>query len=168
MQDVTKASPKKKRSRPASRSSELPESLYRTERERAVWTALYGFVAARPEQYRQECGGGCQLTAPQATLLRMMDPENPVSMSSLATTLACHASNVTGLVDRLEEQGLVERRPSAEDRRVKHICLTPKGALARQNLRSALFAPPPELARLDEEELATLEQLLERITVTNR
>ena len=138
----------------------------RGERERAVWTAMHGFVTARPEQYMTECGD-CSLTAPQATLLRVMDPERPSPMSSLATALACHASNVTGLVDRLEEQGLVTRRPSEEDRRVKHICLTPKGAEVRERLCSALFAPPPELARLDEEELATLEKLLLRIEVTS-
>lgn len=137
----------------------------RRERERAVWTAIHGFVTARPEQYMQECGDCC-LTAPQATLLRMMTPERPVPMSSLATALACHASNVTGLVDRLEEQGLVVRRPAEEDRRVKHICLTPKGVETRELLRSTLFAPPPELARLDEDELAALEKILRRIEVT--
>lgn len=167
MQDVTKPSPKKKRSRSSADSSSVQQSLCRDERERAVWTALHGFVAARPEQYRQDCGG-CQLTAPQATLLRVMDPDKPAAMSSLATALACHASNVTGLVDRLEEQGLVVRRPSEDDRRVKHICLTPKGVEARAGLCSSFFAPPPELRRLDEDELATLEKLLRRIEVTER
>jgi len=127
---------------------------------------MHGFVTARPEQYTRTCSG-CNLTVPQATLLRVMDPRRPLPMSSLATALACHASNVTGLVDRLEEQGLVTRRPSEDDRRVKHICLTPKGVEVREGLCSALFAPPPELARLDEEELAALEKLLRRIEVTS-
>ena len=138
----------------------------RNERERAVWTAMHGFVTARPQQYMRECGD-CSITAPQATLLRVMDPERPSPMSALATALACHASNVTGLVDRLEEQGLVTRRPSEEDRRVKHICLTPKGVEVRDGLRSELFAPPPELSRLDEDELATLEKLLGRLEITS-
>ena len=137
----------------------------RNERERAVWTALHGFVNARPEQYTRECGE-CSLTAPQATLLRVMDPETPVPMSALATALACHASNVTGLVDRLEEAGLVVRRPSEEDRRVKHIALTDKGVEARDFLRSEIYAPPPELARLSDDELAQLEGLLRRIEVS--
>lgn len=162
MKDVTKPSPKKRQNSKGSGSQ--PQAICRSERERAVWTALYGFVTARPEQYRTECGD-CQITAPQATLLRVMDPDQPATMSSLATVLACHASNVTGLVDRLEEQGLVMRRPSEEDRRVKHICLTPRGREARDNLRSTLYAPPPELARLDETELAALEKLLHRIEV---
>lgn len=138
----------------------------RNERERAVWTALHGFVNARPEQYTRDCGE-CSLTAPQATLLRMMEPEKPIPMSGLATALACHASNVTGLVDRLEEAGLVVRRPSEEDRRVKHIALTAKGLEARDLLRSEIYAPPPELGRLSDDELAQLEGLLRRIEVTS-
>lgn len=125
---------------------------------------MHAFVTARPEAYIKDCGD-CSLTAPQASLLRVMDPERPSPMSSLATALACHASNVTGLVDRLEEQGLVTRRPSAEDRRVKHICLTAKGVKVREGLCSELFAPPPELARLGDEELTELEKLLQKIEI---
>lgn len=165
MKSVTKSSPKKRSGKTATkRSSSVPEVVCRSERERAIWTAIYGFATARPEQYRMECGD-CQITAAQATLLRVMDDDRPMTMSSLATVLGCHASNVTGLVDRLEEQGLVERRPSEEDRRVKHICLTPRGREARDNLRSSLYAPPPELARLDDTELAALEKILRRIEV---
>lgn len=94
-----------------------------------------------------------------------MDPEKPVPMSGLAAALGCHASNVTGLVDRLEEQGLVTRKPSAEDRRVKNILLTDEGTEARKVLGSKLFAPPPELARLSDDELAQLEGLLRKIEV---
>jgi MarR family transcriptional regulator, organic hydroperoxide resistance regulator len=125
---------------------------------------LFGFVKARPEQYTRECNG-CVLTSAQAELLRRMDPQTPIPMSMLATQLACHASNVTGLVDRLEEQGLVTRKPSAEDRRVKNIVLTSDGVSAREMLCSALFAPPPELARLSDDELAQLEGLIRKIEV---
>ena len=126
---------------------------------------MHAFVTARPEAYIKECGD-CSLTAPQASLLLAMDPERPSPMSALATALACHASNVTGLVDRLEEQGLVTRRPSEEDRRVKHICLTPKGTKVRESLCSERSAPPPELARLGDDELTVLEELLHKIEVT--
>ena len=131
-----------------------------------MWTALFGFVKARPEQYTRECNG-CVLTSAQSDLLRRMDPEKPIAMSGLATALACHASNVTGLVDRLEEQGLVTRKPSAEDRRVKNIVLTTAGVNAREMLRSELFAPPPELARLSDEELTQLDVLLRKIEVSD-
>jgi DNA-binding MarR family transcriptional regulator len=46
-------------------------------------------------------------------------------MVSLARSLHCHDSNVTGLVDRLEQRGLIERQSNPNDRRVKLIALTP-------------------------------------------
>lgn len=165
MRGVKKQASTKKEPRLPRSAKSVSKAECRTVRERAVWTAMHAFVTARPEAYIKECGD-FSLTAPQAALLRVMDPERPSPMSSLATALACHASNVTGLVDRLEEQGLVTRRPSEEDRRVKHICLTPKGTKVRDSLCSELFAPPPELARLCDDELSALEKLLLKIEVT--
>ena len=51
-------------------------------------------------------------------------------MSSLAGKLFCDDSNVTGIVDRLEARGLIERRPAEHDRRVKLLGLTPEGERA--------------------------------------
>src|SRR5690349_24015364 len=51
--------------------------------------------------------------------LRMLD--RPRTMSEVAGALQCDNSNVTGIVDSLEEKGLARRRPSEEDRRVKLI-----------------------------------------------
>jgi MarR family transcriptional regulator, organic hydroperoxide resistance regulator len=162
---VGNAKKKKPSKKTAAASAAAAAKTCRGERERAVWTALHAFVTARPQQYTRECGD-CSLTTPQATLLRLMNPDrSPVPMSSLATALACHASNVTGLVDRLEEQGLVIRRPSDEDRRVKNIHLTSKGIEVRDLLCSDLYAPPPELERLSDNELTQLESLLRRIEV---
>ena len=59
------------------------------------------------------------LSPVQCHVLHLIEPERPVAMGRLAETLGCDASNVTGLVDRLEECGLVQRRPSPEDRRIK-------------------------------------------------
>ena len=49
------------------------------------------------------------LTLRQAHALRLLDPEEPMPMSALAERLFCDASNVTGIADRLEARGLVER-----------------------------------------------------------
>src|SRR5918995_6519445 len=72
-----------------------------------------------------------QLSPAQCHVLHLIEPERPVPMGQLAETLACDASNVTGLVDRLESRGLVRRRPSAADRRVKVLVLTPSGSRIR-------------------------------------
>ena len=77
-----------------------------------------------------------QLSPAQCHVLHLIEPERPIPMGQLAETLACDASNVTGLVDRLESRGLVRRRPSAADRRVKVLFLTPTGARLRPPPRS--------------------------------
>src|SRR5262245_9097402 len=78
-------------------------------------------------------------------VLQRIEPDQPTPMGRLAETLACDASNVTGLVDRLESRGLVSRRPSPRDRRLKVLVLTPTGARLRATLVDRLMAPPPAL-----------------------
>src|SRR2546429_8814327 len=57
------------------------------------------------------------LTFSQAHALRLLDPERPLPMSSLAERLVCDASNVTGVADRLEAGGDRERGRGAGGRR---------------------------------------------------
>lgn len=84
-------------------------------------------------------------------------------MGRLAETLACDASNVTGLVDRLESRGLVRRHPSASDRRVKVLVLTPTGARLRTLLVDRMTAPPAALERLSLREQRELVRILSRL-----
>src|ERR1700682_1824589 len=83
-----------------------------------------------------------QLSPAQCHVLHLIEPGRPVPMGRLAETLACDASNVTGLVDRLESRGLVRRRPSSEDRRVKVLDLTETGARLRAQLLDRMTTPP--------------------------
>jgi DNA-binding MarR family transcriptional regulator len=64
-------------------------------------------------------------------------------MGEVADCLRVDASNMTGVVDRLEQRGLVERRPSGDDRRIKTLVLTPDGRAVRDRLLAALDEPPP-------------------------
>ena len=84
-------------------------------------------------------------------------------MGQLAETLACDASNVTGLVDRLESRGLVRRRPSAADRRVKVLDLTPTGSRLRALLLDRMTTPPATLGRLSDREQRALVRILTRL-----
>src|SRR5262247_1828629 len=77
-----------------------------------------------------------RLSPAQCHVLHLIEPDRPMAMGELAETLACDASNVTGLVDRLESRGLVRRRPSEADRRVKVLDLTPSGIRLRTMLVS--------------------------------
>jgi DNA-binding MarR family transcriptional regulator len=100
------------------------------------------------------------LTPGHLKALSILDPDQPKSMRSMADALACDASQVTWLVDRLEERGLVERRTSATDRRVKTLALTPSGIDTRRQIAEALYTPPEDLLTLD---LASLEALRDEL-----
>ena len=106
----------------------------------------------------------CGLTAAQCQLLRMLAPGRSVSMRCVAKALACHASNITGIVDRLEERDLVERRPASNDRRVKELVLTARGARVRTKLLERLAEPPPPIARLSATDQQALCAILRRAT----
>jgi DNA-binding MarR family transcriptional regulator len=103
------------------------------------------------------------LSPVQCHVLHLMEPEQPVAMGRLAETLACDASNVTGLVDRLESRGLIVRRPSDNDRRVKVLALTPTGARLRAQLHERMKDPPDPLRRLSAAEQRALVRILERL-----
>jgi DNA-binding MarR family transcriptional regulator len=83
-------------------------------------------------------------------------------MGQLAERLDCDPSNVTGMVDRLQARGLLERRVDEADRRVKHLALTPAGRQLRSELEARLFAGRPLLARLSRGDQRTLRDLLRR------
>src|SRR5262245_40608101 len=104
-----------------------------------------------------------RLSAAQCHVLHVIEPERPIPMGQLAEALACHASNGTGLVDRLEPRGLVHRRPSPGDRRVKVLALPPTGIRLRAALVDHMTAPPPALERLSSRERRALVGLLRRL-----
>src|SRR5262249_31449128 len=64
------------------------------------------------------------LPPPQLFLLRRLQPDTPTPMSELATFFGCDASNITGLVDRLEPRGFLGRRVPAPVLPVEHILLS--------------------------------------------
>jgi DNA-binding MarR family transcriptional regulator len=94
--------------------------------------------------------------------LRMLD--RPRTMSEVATVLHCDNSNVTGIVDVLEERGLATRQPSEADRRVKLIALTAEGRRVRARLTRAAEKPPAWIEGLSAADRRTLRDLLRRAT----
>ncbi|WP_320668845.1 MarR family winged helix-turn-helix transcriptional regulator [Patulibacter defluvii] len=103
------------------------------------------------------------LSPPQLFALRHLDPAVPRPMGELAGALACDNSNVTGIIDRLERRGLVERRPSPDDRRVRILALTAEGERLRAAVAERLAAPPAAFDGLDPEEQRLLAGLLDRV-----
>ena len=103
------------------------------------------------------------LSPAQCHLLTLIEPERPMPMGELASALSCDASNVTGLVDRLESRGLLQRSPSAEDRRVKVLRLTSLGTKIRAALLERMTSSPPTLGKLSESDQRALARILRRL-----
>lgn len=95
-------------------------------------------------------------------LLYSLEPGSELAMSALAETLFCDASNVTGIVDRLEARDLIERRDNPRDRRMKLIALTEDGAVMRERIRQRMHEPPAPIAALPREDQRALRDILRR------
>lgn len=86
-----------------------------------------------------ELFGRHDLTAQQYNALRLLRGEHPKSMPTLglASRLVSKAPDITRLLDRLEQRGLIERTRTAENRRVVQVRITEAGL----NLLLSLDAP---------------------------
>jgi DNA-binding MarR family transcriptional regulator len=95
-------------------------------------------VTHRVQQVVTAVADQYELTPQQVGLLRMLD--EPMSMRAYAEDVACDPSNVTGLVDRAERLGLVERAADPLDRRVRMLTLTARGRSIRSKVNNDLAA----------------------------
>src|SRR3954463_8043349 len=101
------------------------------------------------------------LAPQQMNALRMLGA-GPRKMSELAQALFCDNSNVTGIVDRLEERGLVPREAAEGDRRVKLLVLTKEGERMRVEIPKRMAEPPAPIASLSEKDQRALRDILQR------
>ncbi len=123
---------------------------------------LIGAVVARYYAEYEQAAGQHALTGAQARVLGLLSLD-PLPMRRIAQKLKCEPSNITGIVDRLEARGLVERRPDPADRRVKLAVPTAEGRETARRLRESLdFAREP-LGELTEAERTVLRDLLKRM-----
>jgi len=106
------------------------------------------------------CAKDYGFTVQQAATLWNLPPEGQgLAMSALAEILMCDASNVTGIVDKLEARGLI-KRGQAEDRRVKVLTLTSEGEALRSEMRARMTAAPTWLIKLPRDDQRALRDIL--------
>lgn len=123
---------------------------------------LIGTVVVRYHEEYEHAAAENSLTGAQARLLGLLAAES-LPMRRIAQRLKCEPSNVTGIVDRLESRGLVERRPDPADRRVKLVAPTSEGTRTAERLSASLnFAREP-LGELTLTERTILKDLLRRM-----
>lgn len=112
------------------------------------------------------------LSPSQFNVLNLLqDQPDGLSQTDLSRELIMHRSNVTGLVDRLEKRGLVERHTSTSDRRINRVRLTKSGQSLVREIMPEYYAsaervwgdvPPARALKLT----AELQQLAQRAEQT--
>jgi DNA-binding MarR family transcriptional regulator len=112
-----------------------------------------------------------ELTAPQKSAMQIVVRNHGVSLKDLSREMSLAHSTVSGIVDRLEKRGLVERKPDGEDGRVSRVYPTAVvtefvkdriPALTRGPLAAALERTTTEEREAIGKALKRLRELLER------
>jgi DNA-binding MarR family transcriptional regulator len=108
------------------------------------------------------------ITMMQAMTLCLLEPNQSVPMKSLSTFMSCDPSNITGIIEQLVSEGLVDRKEATHDRRIKTVTLTAKGlALRDKFLELTTDTRLPNLDALTNEETEQLIGILEKATATS-
>ena len=117
------------------------------------------------ERYTKELNKKFSVSAPQVACLLALRDNGPISPSQIARKIMVESSTVTGIIDRLEQKGLVTRKRVSLDRRVIPVELTEAGRRLAEN------APPPiqhkivkGLRKIDEAERTRIIEALGRLT----
>ena len=125
-----------------------------------VWGFFLQALVARRQQWQARVTAETGLSFPQSFALQQIPEDRPEPMRALADCLQVDPSAITGLVDRLEAKGLVERRADPDDRRVKTLVLTPHGRKVRAHLHAIYVEPPQALQDMSPERLRSVREFL--------
>jgi DNA-binding MarR family transcriptional regulator len=148
---------------PVTGEAPLSERETLTSFEQEILTSLRRIVRA-VSLYSRQLLIRYDLTAPQLTCLRHLVRHGSRGAGELAAGISLSQPTVTGILDRLERKGLVERRRSAADRRRVAVALTPAG----RELATSVPMPLQErfargLARLPESRRQHIDSALKEV-----
>lgn len=125
-----------------------------------AWQAMMELLRSQ-KQHMAASFTELHLTEPLANAMSVI-PRKGVTMRVMADLLHCDPANVTGLIDRLEKRGLVERRLDTQDRRIRRVFLTAAGRRIRDRVEERFTVPPPPIRALSNCDQRTLREILDR------
>jgi DNA-binding MarR family transcriptional regulator len=126
-----------------------------------AWQRIMSLFFSRRDAFFAELTA-LHLTPPHGHALLALQ-HGPIRMRDLADTMACDASYVTAVADRLEELGLAGRRNAADDRRVRELILTAKGTRVARRLDAVFTSPPDALMALSPTDRTALVRILSKL-----
>lgn len=142
------------------------KSIVPTEHRAAVDSIVEAIIYLYTESRRLTKGMAREvgLTGPQLTVVKLLESLGDLSLSSLSERIRAQNSTVTGIIDRMEREGLVVRERSKTDRRVVLIRLSDKGAeLAREVRVEPMEIFRAALLGLDKRDLEDLLRILGKV-----
>jgi len=155
---------------PLDAETKVAERPHDHREELRLWLRLFTCKEVIESEVRRRLREEFAITLPRFDLLAQLDrAPKGMTLGELSQRMMVSNGNVTGLVDRLVEQGLIERRPSPNDRRAQLVSLTAAGrrffrGMARANgdWIGDMFAD------LSREDIATLLRLLAKTKASAR
>ena len=108
------------------------------------------------------------ITGPQAMVMGILDEQKKMKITELSNKISLSNSTVSGIIDRLEKQGMVERERSKEDRRVVYVSICPKFSAEHKNIHKLIQENTANIIKMDTPEemdkifegLSTLKRIL--------
>ncbi len=143
-------------------ASPLPPSV-KDDVQQILETIIYLYTESR--RITKELARRAQLTGPQLTVVKILEQIGELSLSELSERIRAQNSTVTGIIDRMEREGLVLRERSTADRRVVIIRLTEKGlALAEDIPLEPMEVFQGALTSLNKDEMRELLRILLKVS----
>lgn len=122
------------------------------------------FLVVRFKESEQVFADQLEVSERELALLHTLATDGPMITKALGARFKVPVSTMTGLVDRVEEKGLLRRIPGRRDRRSIELELTPAGTLAlRQHSRNIAAIAEGMLAALSTRDQEALIAILRRV-----
>jgi DNA-binding MarR family transcriptional regulator len=131
---------------------------------RDVWRHISQLFISYQDE-RERVASELGLNGTDLITLFHLQPDGAVAQRDLAEHWACDPSWITARIDRLEQLGLVERRPGVSDRRIKMVSLTNAGEKVREAGIEGFAKPPDVLLELTSQELRDVAAALGRLPI---
>jgi DNA-binding MarR family transcriptional regulator len=113
---------------PLDAETKVAERPHDHKQELRLWLRLFTCKEVIESEVRRRLRDSFETTLPRFDLMAQLDrARNGMTLGELSQRMMVSNGNVTGLVDRLVEQGLIQRRRSPEDRRAQFVVLTAEG-----------------------------------------